>query len=206
MCHLKLVFPYWLCLDDLSIAVSGLLKVLFLCYCRFLLYGWWDFSDILGCFYVGCIYICCCSVAKSCPTLYNPMTITHQAPLSFTISWSLLKSVSIELVMLSNHLVLCLCLLCLPSVFPSIRVFPYESILHIRWPKYWRFSFINHPSNEYSSLISFKIDWFDLFAVEGTFKSFLQLHNSKAQILRCSTLLWSNSHIHTWLLENHSFD
>ena len=95
----------------------------------------------------------------------------------------------IELVMLSSHLIPCGLLLCLPSVFPSIRVFPYESILHIRWPKYWRFSFRNHPSNEYSSLISFKIDWFDLFAVEGTFKSFLQLHNSKAQILRCSTLL-----------------
>ena len=119
MCHLKLVFPYWLCLDDLSIAVSGLLKVLFLCYCRFLLYGWWDFSDILGCFYVGCIYICCCSVAKSCPTLYNPMTITHQAPLSFTISWSLRKFMSIESVMLSNHLTLCCPLLLLPSILPS---------------------------------------------------------------------------------------
>ena len=109
-------------------------------------------------------------------------TIVHQAPLSSTISQSLLKFMSIELIMLPNHLILCYFLLLLPSVFPSIRVFSNESGLHIRWSKCWSFSFNNSPSNDYSGLISFRIDWFDLLAVQGTLKSLLQNHNSKASI------------------------
>ena len=102
-----------------------------------------------------------------------------------TNSRSLLKLMSIESVMPSNHLILCHPLLLLPSVFPSIRVFPNDSVLHIRWPKYWSFSFSIGPSNEYSGLISFRIDWFDLLAVQGTLKSLLQHHSSKASILWC---------------------
>ena len=114
----------------------------------------------------------------------TPWTAAHQASLSITNSQSLLKLLSIELVMPSNHLNLCGPLFLPPSIFPSIRVFSNESILHIRWPKYWSFSI--SPSNEYSGLISFKIDWFDLLAVQGTLKSFLQHHSSKASILQCS--------------------
>ena len=110
----------------------------------------------------------------------------HQASLSMTNSRSLLKPMCIELVMPSNHLILCCPLLLLPSIFPRIRVFSYESVLHIRWPKYSSFSFSISPSNEYSRLISFRIDWFDLLAVQGTLKSLLQNHNSKASILQCS--------------------
>ena len=106
-----------------------------------------------------------------------------QAPLSFTISWSLLKFMSIESVMPSNHPILCHLLLLLPSIFPSIRVFSKKSVLLIRWPKYWHFSFSISPSNEYSGLISFRIDWFDLLAVQGTLKSLLQHHSLKASIL-----------------------
>ena len=93
---------------------------------------------------------------------------------------------SIESVMPSNHLILCRPLLFLPSIFPSIRIFSNESVLHIRWPKYWSFSFSISPSNEYSALVSFRIDWLDLLAVQGTLKSLLQHHSSKASILRCS--------------------
>ena len=100
-------------------------------------------------------------------------TVACQASLSFTITQSLLKLMSIESVMLSNHLILCCLLLLLSSVFPSIRVFSNESALHIRWPKYWSFSFSISPSNEYSGLISFNIDWFDLLAVQGTLESSL---------------------------------
>ena len=95
---------------------------------------------------------------------------------------------SIKLVMPSNHLILCHPLLLLPSIFPSIRVFSSESVLHIRWPKYWSFSFSNSPSSEYSGLISFRMDWLDLLAVEGALKSLLQHHSSKASILWCSAL------------------
>ena len=116
----------------------------------------------------------------------TPCTIVGQAPLSSVISWSLLKFMSIELVMLSNRLILYYPLLLLPSVFPSIRVFSNESGPYISWPKYWSFSFIISPSKEYSELISFMTDWFDLLAVQGTLKSFLQHHNSKTLILRCS--------------------
>ena len=112
-----------------------------------------------------------------------PWIAAHQDSRSFTTSQSLLKPMSIELVMPSNRLVL-FCPLLLPSVFPSIRVFSRESSLHIRWPKYWSFSI--SPSSEYSGLISFRIDWFDLLAVQGTLKSLLQHHSSKASILRHS--------------------
>ena len=126
----------------------------------------------------------------SCVRLFaTPWTAACQASLSFTISWSLLKLMSIESVMPSNHLTLCRPLLLLPSVFPSIRVFSNESTLHIRWPKYWSFSFSISPSNEYSGLISFRINWFDLLAVQGTLKSLLQHHSSKASILWCSAFL-----------------
>ena len=109
-----------------------------------------------------------------------------QAFLSFTISPSLLKLISTESLMPSNHLILCHSLLLLPSIFPSIRVFSNEPALHIRWPKYWSFSSSISPSNEYSGLISFKINWFDLLAVQGSLKSLLQHHNSKASILQRS--------------------
>ena len=115
----------------------------------------------------------------------NPWTASHQASLSFTNSCSFFKLMSIDLVIPSNHLILCLPLLHLPSIFPSMRIFSSESILHIRWPKYWSFSFSISPSNEYSGLISFRIHWFDL-AVQGTLKSLLQHHSSKASSLWCS--------------------
>ena len=116
----------------------------------------------------------------------TPWTAAHQTSLSITNSQSLLKLVSIELVMPSNHLILCHPLLLPPSIFPNIRVFSNESVLHIRWPKYWSFSFNITPSNEHSGLISFRIDWLDLLAVQGTLKSLLQHHSSKASILQCS--------------------
>ena len=123
----------------------------------------------------------------SCVRLFaTPWTAAHQASLSITNSWSLLKLMSIESVMPSNHLILCCPLLLPPSIFPSIRVFSNESVLCIRWPKYWSFSSSISPSNEYSGLISFRMDWLDLFAVQGTLKSLLQHHSSKASVLRCS--------------------
>ena len=109
-----------------------------------------------------------------------------QASLSITNSWSSLKLMSVESVLPSNHLILSRPLLLLPSIFPSIRVFSHESVLHIRWPKYWSFSFGISPSNEYSGLISFRMDWLDLLAVQGTLKSLLQHHSSKTSILWCS--------------------
>ena len=124
------------------------------------------------------------SVAQSCSTLCDSMDCSTQTSLSITNSWSLLKLMSIKLVMPSNRLILCCPLLLLPSIFPSIRVFSNESVLHIRWLNYWSFNFI--PSNEYSGLISFRMDWLDLLAVKGTLKSLLQHHSSKASILRCS--------------------
>ena len=129
-----------------------------------------------------CVYICdcCCSVTKLYLTLQSHGTVARQASLSFTISQSLIKLMSIESVMPSNHLILCCPLLLLPSVFPSIRVLSNESALHIWWPKYWSFSFNISPSNEYSGLIFFRIDWLDLLAVQGTLKSLLQHHSSKA--------------------------
>ena len=133
----------------------------------------------------------------------TPWTAAHQASLSITNSQSLLKFMSIESVMTSNHLILCPPLLLLPSIFPSIRVFSYESVLHIRWPKYWSFSFSISPSNEYSGMISFRMDWLDLLAVQGTLKSLLQHHSSKAPVLWCSAFftvqlshLVINVHLH----------
>ena len=114
------------------------------------------------------------------------MTTTHQASLSFTISWNLLKFMFIELVMLSNHLILCCPLLLLPSIFSGIRIFSKEWALRITWPKNWSFSFSISPSNKHSGLISFRIDWFDLLAVQGTLKSLLQHHNSKTSVLQHS--------------------
>ena len=116
--------------------------------------------------------------------LATPWTAARQASLSIAYSWSLLKLISIESMIPSNHLILC-CPLLLPSIFPSIGVFSNESVLHIRWPKYWGFSFSISPSNEYSGLISFRIDWLDL-AVQGTLKSVLQQHSSKTSVLWCS--------------------
>ena len=127
------------------------------------------------------------SVAQSCPTLCDPKyRSTCQASLSITNAQNLLKLMSIELVMPSNHLILCHPLLLLPSIFPSIRVFFSELALSIRWPNYWNVSFSISPSNEYSGLISFRIDWFDLLVVQGTLKSLHQYHSLKASILRCS--------------------
>ena len=119
----------------------------------------------------------------------TPWTAAHQASLSITNSQSLLRLMSIESVMPSNHLILCCPLLLLPSIFPSTRVFSSVSALHIRWPKYWSFGFSISPSSEYSGLICFRMDWFDLLAVQGILKSLLQHHSSKASILRRSTLL-----------------
>ena len=120
----------------------------------------------------------------SCVRIFaTPWTAACQAPLPSAVSWSLLEVMSTELVMLSSHLILCLLLLLLSSVFPSIRVFSSESALHIRWPKYWSFSFSISPSNEYAGLISFRIDWLDLLAVQETLNSLLQHHNSKASVL-----------------------
>ena len=117
------------------------------------------------------------SVAQLCPTLCYSMDYSTPGFPVHHHSWSLLKLMSIESVMSSKHLTLCRPLLLLPSVFPSIRIFSSESVLHIRWPKYWSFSFSISPSNEYSRLISFRIDWFDLLAVQGTLKSLLQHHS-----------------------------
>ena len=132
----------------------------------------------------------------------TPWAAARQASLSITNSQVLLKLMSIESVMPSNHLILCRPLLLPPSIFPSIRVFYNESVLGIRWPKYWSFRFIISPSNEYSRLISFRMDWLDLLAVEGALKSFLQHHSSKASILWCSGFfIVQLSSIYTWLLE-----
>ena len=118
----------------------------------------------------------------SCVQLFaTPWTTAHQASLSITNSWSLLKLMSIESVMPTNHLIFCRPLLLLPSIFPSIRIFSNESALHIRWPKYWSFSFNISPSNEHPGLISFRMDWLDLLAVQGTLKGLPQHHSSKHQ-------------------------
>ena len=134
----------------------------------------------------------------------TPWTAVHRASLSITNSQSLLKLMSIEPVMSSNHLILCHPLLP-PLIFPSIRVFSDESVLHIRWPKYWSFSFSISPSNEYSGPI-FRRDWLDLLAVQGTLKSLLQHHRSKASILRCSAffIIPTLTSIHDYW-KNHSF-
>ena len=142
------------------------------------------------------LLLSCSVVSNSC----DPMDGSTPGFPSFTISWSLLKLVFIELVMPSNHLTLCHPFLLLPAIFPSIKVFS-ESLLYIRWPKYWSFSFIISPSNEYSGLISFRIDWFDLLAVEGIINSLLQNHSSVLCLLYGPTL----TSIHDYW-RNHSLD
>ena len=131
----------------------------------------------------------------------SPWTAPYQASLSITNSRSLFKLISIKSVMPPNHLILCCPLLLSSSIFPSIRVFPNESVLRIRWPKYWSFSFSIILSNEYSGLISFWLNWLDLLVVHGTLKGLLQHHSSKASILWHSVFFMSNSHTHTRLLE-----
>ena len=138
---------------------------------------------------------CCCLVAKSCLTLCNAMDCSMPGSLSFTVSQSLLKLMSIESVMPSNHLIFFHPLFLLPSIFPSIRVFSNESVHRIRQSKYWSFSISISPSNEYSGLISFRTDWFDLLEVQGTLKSLLQHNSLKASILWFQPCLGSNSHI-----------
>ena len=130
-----------------------------------------------------------------CTTLCDPKTAVLQASLSFTISQSLLKLMSIESVMLSNHFLLCHSLLILPSIFLSIRVSSDESVLCIRWPKYWNFSFSISPSDEYLGLISFRIDWFDLLAVQGTLKGFYHNAFQKHRSFSSQPSFWSNCHI-----------
>ena len=125
------------------------------------------------------------SVSQSCLTM-TPRTVACQASLSITNSWSSLRLTSIESVMPSSHLILCCPLFLLPSIFPSSRDFSNESFLHIRWPRHWSFSFSISPSNEHPGLISFRMDWLDLLAAQGTLKSLLQHHSSKASILQCS--------------------
>ena len=127
------------------------------------------------------------SVAQSGLTLCDPMNHSMPGLPVLTNSWSLPKLTSLELVMPYNHLILCHPLLLLPSIFPNIRVFPNESSLHFRWPKYWSFSFNISSSEEHPALIPFRMDWLDLLAVQGTLKSLLQYRSSKASILRCST-------------------
>ena len=136
----------------------------------------------------------------------SPLTAASQASLSVTNSWSLPKFLSIESVMPSNHLILCHSLLLLSSIFPSIRVFSNESVLRISWPKYWSFSFSISPSNEHSGLISFRMDWLDLLAIQGTLKSLLQHHSSNISSLALSFLYSSTltSILDYW--KNHSLD
>ena len=139
----------------------------------------------------------CCSVTQSCPIFVTSWTVVPQVSLAFTISKTLLKLKSIESVVPSIHLVLCQSLLLSPSIFPSIRVFSNELALRIRWPKYWTFIFGINPSNEYSGFISFRTDWFDILADQGTLKSLLQHHSSKASILWCSAFYMAQlSHPH----------
>ena len=146
--------------------------------------GQWDHYERCFSAYLPCC--CCCSVAKSCPTVCDLMDCSTPGSLSFTLSGSTFKLMTIESMMPSNHLILCCPLLLLPSVFPSITVFSNESALHIQWLEYWSFSFSISPSNEYSGLISSRIDLFYFLAVQGTLKSLLQQQNLKASIFRHS--------------------
>ena len=171
-------------------------------------------------FTVGCIFLLIYGLKRGCRLLISlvqslssvwlfatPWTAACQASLSITNSWSLLKLMSIELVMPANHLTLCHPLLLLPSILPSIRVFSIESVLHISWPKYWSFSFSIRPSSEHSGLISFRMDWLDLLAVQGTLKSLLQHHSFKS--INFLALSFPNSptltSIHDYW-KNHSLD
>ena len=133
----------------------------------------------------------------------TPWSAACQASLSFTISQSLLRFLSFESVMPSSHFILCLPLLLLPSVFPSFRVFSNESTLYMRWPKYWSFSFSISPSNEHPGLMSFRMDWLDLFAVQGTLKSLLQNHSLKASILR--SCLWERKYSPDFIITGQTY-
>ena len=156
-------------------------------------FGSWlydDFAPLISLLWFLLYIFCCLSAVQSLNRVQffaTPWTAACEASLFFTISQSLFKLISIESVMPSNHLILFRPLLLLPSIFPNIRVFSNESTLHIRWPKYWSFSFSISSSNEYSVLIVFRIDWFDILAVQVTLKSLLQHHSSKASILQHST-------------------
>ena len=156
---------------------------------------------------VGIIASSVSSVAQSCPTLCDPMDYIMPG---FPVHHQLLEPTQTHVHHIGDaihpSLIICHPLLLPPSIFPSIRVFSNESALCIRWPKYWSFSFNIRPSNEHSGLISFRMDWLDLLAVQRTLKSLLQYRSSKASVLRCSAFFIVNSHIHTWLLENHRFD
>ena len=147
------------------------------------------------------------SVTQSCPTLWAPRTAAYQASLSITTSQRLLKLMSIELVMTSNYIILCRLLLLRPSIFPSIRVFSNDSVLHNRSPKYWSFSFNISSFNGYLGLISFRMDWLDLLAIQGTLKSLLQHHISKASILQCPAFFTvQHSYPYMTTEKNHSLD
>ena len=166
----------------------------------------WKFTPLLGQNFAVVVIVQSLSHVQ---LFMTPWTAAHQASLSIINSWSLLKLMSIESVMPSNHLILCHPLFLLPSIFPSIRVFLNESALRIRWSKYWSFSFSISPSNVHSGLISFRMDWLDLLAVQGTLKSLLQHHNLKASILRHSAeyslYIPTLTSIHDYW-KNHSFD
>ena len=152
-------------------------------------------------FYISALVFRSVQLLSHVRPFVTPWTAAHQASLSITNSWSLLKHMSIESVMPSNYLIICRPLILLLSIFPSIRVFSNESVLHIRWPKYWSFSFSIRPSNEYSGLISFRMDWLDLLAVQGTLRVFSNMTAQKHQFFNAQPSLCSSSHIHTWLLE-----
>ena len=162
---------------------------------------------VLGVLYVFWILtlirymICCCSVAQSCPTLCDLMDCSTPGFLSITNSRSLLRLMFIESLMPSNHLILCHSLLLLPSVFPIIRIFSKESVLGIRWSKYWSFSFSISSSKEYSTLISFRIYWFISLKSKGPSRVFCNTTSQKHQFFSTQLSLWSKSHIHIWLLE-----
>ena len=150
------------------------------------LFFWWSFCWNLWVSFKNCIQFSSVQSLSHVWLFATPWTAARQASLSITNSQSPPKPVSTESVMPSSHLILCHPLLLLPSIFPSIRVFPNESALHIRWPKYWSFSFNISSSNEHPGPISFRMDWLDLLAVQGTLQSLLQHHSSKASILHCS--------------------
>ena len=144
------------------------------------------------------------SLTQLCPILCEPMDCSMPGflvPIINSWAWSLLKLMSIESEISSNYLILYRPLLLLPSIFPSIRNFPNVSVLRVRWPEYWSFSFSISPTNEHSGLMAFRFDWLDLLSVQGTLKSLLQHHSSKASILWYSSFFIVISHIHTWLLE-----
>ena len=169
-------------------------KSVSLCFPSVGMYEYWDMPSIFRQF-------SSVQLLSRVQLFVTPWIGARQASLSITISQSLLKLMAVELVMPSNHLIHCRPLLLLPSIFPSIQVFSNESVLHIRWPKYWSFSFNISPSNEYLGLISFRMDWLDHLAVQGLSRVFSNTTVQKHQFFGAQLSLWSNSHIHMWLLE-----